>query len=204
MALGRAKWDMSCITCDYRYTYLCWKRVYKIFMFYCEYNRSKEVQVYKRYVIWEKAPKLLDQESLPYLDYKSHSFLLFYNSSVVMEMDCILTYKAYFSRSLIVGSLNGKFVNATPFAGLVMKSKGEETNSESESLVDELGNMLKSHGFNYHGVKLPSEVVVSHVLEAPQLPEWIEGATVVGNPDTLFSVLVSHVLKAPQLLLVKT
>ncbi|KAJ8762837.1 hypothetical protein K2173_022966 [Erythroxylum novogranatense] len=51
--------------------------------------------------------------------------------------------------------------------------------------------------------ELPSEAVVSHVLEASQLHEWIEGATTVGNPDTLLSTLVSHVLEASQLLLVK-
>ncbi|KAJ8768459.1 hypothetical protein K2173_021612 [Erythroxylum novogranatense] len=52
--------------------------------------------------------------------------------------------------------------------------------------------------------KLPSEAVVSPVLEAPQLREWIEGAIAVGNLDYLLSALVSHILEAPLLLLAKT
>lgn len=44
-------------------------------------------------------------------------------------------------------------MDATPFAGSVKKANGE-TRSESESLVDDLGEMLRSHGFNYHGVEV--------------------------------------------------
>ncbi|CAN1190368.1 DNA-directed RNA polymerase I subunit 2 [Linum perenne] len=50
-------------------------------------------------------------------------------------------------------SLNGKFVDATPFASSTKKGDG------GESLVDDLGEELKSRGFNYHG----SEVLYSGV-----------------------------------------
>ncbi|CAN1306662.1 DNA-directed RNA polymerase I subunit 2 [Linum perenne] len=58
-------------------------------------------------------------------------------------------------------SLNGKFVDATPFASSMKKKgdRGGKTESESKSLVDDLGEALKSHGFNYHG----SEVLYSGV-----------------------------------------
>lgn len=52
------------------------------------------------------------------------------------------------------GSLRGKFVDATPFPDSVRKDNGEETGSESISLVDELGSMLTSYGFNYHGTEV--------------------------------------------------
>ncbi|KAJ8755444.1 hypothetical protein K2173_019242 [Erythroxylum novogranatense] len=87
-----------------------------------------------------------------------------FSGTTGMRPDLIINPHAFPSRMTIAmllesvaakgGSLNGKFVDATPFAGSVKKSKGEEINSEPESLVDELGNMLKSHGFNYHGVEV--------------------------------------------------
>lgn len=52
-----------------------------------------------------------------------------------------------------VGSLNGEFVDATPFASSVKDPNGEST-SESESLVDQIGSRLRKHGFNYHGVEV--------------------------------------------------
>jgi len=61
--------------------------------------------------------------------------------------------KCHFSQA---GSLNGKFIDATPFASSVSKGDGKKR-SEQSSLVDELGPMLASHGFNYHG----SEVLYS-------------------------------------------
>ncbi|KAK9154421.1 hypothetical protein Sjap_001901 [Stephania japonica] len=54
------------------------------------------------------------------------------------------------------GSLSGKFVDATPFPGALNKA-GEES---SDSRVDELGPLLASYGFNYHGL----EVLYSGVL----------------------------------------
>ncbi|RVW36415.1 DNA-directed RNA polymerase I subunit 2 [Vitis vinifera] len=51
------------------------------------------------------------------------------------------------------GSLHGKFVDATPFSDSLRKANGE-AGSESSSLVDELGSMLTSYGFNYHGVEV--------------------------------------------------
>lgn len=55
------------------------------------------------------------------------------------------------------GSLHGKFVDATPFPS---SCKQRETSDGSKTLVDELGPLLASHGFNYHGV----EVLYSGVL----------------------------------------
>ncbi|XP_044507401.1 myb-binding protein 1A-like protein [Mangifera indica] len=37
--------------------------------------------------------------------------------------------------------------------------------------------------------KLPTEALLSHVLEAPGLHEWLEGASEVGNPDALLLAL---------------
>lgn len=36
---------------------------------------------------------------------------------------------------------------------------------------------------------MSAEAVLNHVLEAPGLQEWFEGATEVGNPDALFLAL---------------
>ena len=44
------------------------------------------------------------------------------------------------------GSLKGKFIDATPFASSVKE--------RSNSIVDELGPMLASYGFNYHGTEI--------------------------------------------------
>ncbi|XP_020263709.1 DNA-directed RNA polymerase I subunit 2 isoform X2 [Asparagus officinalis] len=83
-----------------------------------------------------------------------------------MRPDLIINPHAFPSRMTIgmllesiaakAGSLHGKFIDATPFASSVDKKDGKER-SERSSLVDELGPMLASHGFNYHG----SEVLYS-------------------------------------------
>lgn len=44
-------------------------------------------------------------------------------------------------------------MNATPFPDSVKKANGD-TDTESKGLVDELGEMLKTCGFNYHGVEV--------------------------------------------------
>lgn len=49
--------------------------------------------------------------------------------------------------------MQGKYVDATPFAGSVKRADGE-AGSEENSLVDELGEMLREKGFNYHGVEV--------------------------------------------------
>ncbi|XP_009414083.1 DNA-directed RNA polymerase I subunit 2 [Musa acuminata AAA Group] len=51
------------------------------------------------------------------------------------------------------GSLHGKFVDATPFSRSVCNAD-EDKPSKSSSVVDELGPMLTSYGFNYHGVEV--------------------------------------------------
>lgn len=51
------------------------------------------------------------------------------------------------------GSLHGEFVDATPFSSSIKKDNGG-AETESNSLVDELGSMLKKKGFNYHGVEV--------------------------------------------------
>lgn len=49
--------------------------------------------------------------------------------------------------------MHGKFMDATPFTSLLKKgNEGQE--SESSSLVDELGSMLTAYGFNYHGAEV--------------------------------------------------
>ncbi|XP_057976334.1 DNA-directed RNA polymerase I subunit 2 isoform X2 [Malania oleifera] len=81
-----------------------------------------------------------------------------------MRPDLIINPHAFPSRMTIAmllesiaakgGSLHGKFVDATPFASSVDNADREPENSESSSLVDELGSMLTSCGFNYHGVEV--------------------------------------------------
>lgn len=44
-------------------------------------------------------------------------------------------------------------MDATPFSNSVNKAD-DNTSFESSSLVDELGPMLTSYGFNYHGVEV--------------------------------------------------
>ncbi|KAK6928713.1 hypothetical protein RJ641_004918 [Dillenia turbinata] len=51
------------------------------------------------------------------------------------------------------GSLEGKFVDATPFAGSCRKKNGE-TDPESSSLVEKIGSMLVSLGFDYGGMEV--------------------------------------------------
>ncbi|CAL9133487.1 unnamed protein product [Musa textilis] len=51
------------------------------------------------------------------------------------------------------GSLHGKFVDATPFSRSACNAD-EDKPSKSSSVVDELGPMLTSYGFNYHGVEV--------------------------------------------------
>uniref|UniRef100_A0A5B7BLJ7 DNA-directed RNA polymerase subunit beta n=1 Tax=Davidia involucrata TaxID=16924 RepID=A0A5B7BLJ7_DAVIN len=80
-----------------------------------------------------------------------------------MRPDLIINPHAFPSRMTIAmllesiaakgGCLHGKFVDATPFSSSVKKANGEPE-SESSSLVDELGSMLTSCGFNYHGVEV--------------------------------------------------
>lgn len=56
------------------------------------------------------------------------------------------------------GAIHGKFIDATPF-GSSPAHASEGQKSESSSLVDELGEMLRAEGFNYHG----NEVLYSGV-----------------------------------------
>ncbi|KAB2010197.1 hypothetical protein ES319_D10G221000v1 [Gossypium barbadense] len=80
-----------------------------------------------------------------------------------MRPDLIINPHAFPSRMTIAmllesvaakgGSLHGKFVDATPFSDAVKGANGK-TETESESLVDELGSMLRARGFNCHGVEV--------------------------------------------------
>lgn len=49
--------------------------------------------------------------------------------------------------------MRGNFVDATPFSSS-MKKNDVGSESDSSSLVDELGSMLTEKGFNYHGVEV--------------------------------------------------
>lgn len=50
--------------------------------------------------------------------------------------------------------MHGKYVDATPFSGSVKEAKEETESKHPTSLVDELGQMLREKGFNYHGVEV--------------------------------------------------
>ncbi|KAI3993995.1 hypothetical protein MKX01_003008 [Papaver californicum] len=50
------------------------------------------------------------------------------------------------------GSLNGRFVDATPFASSTKVKDGKS--EKSSSLIDELGSQLVSKGFQYHGLEV--------------------------------------------------
>ncbi|XP_028963223.2 DNA-directed RNA polymerase I subunit 2 [Malus domestica] len=79
-----------------------------------------------------------------------------------MRPDLIINPHAFPSRMTIAmllesvaakgGSLHGNYVDATPFAS--SKNANGETGPKSKTLVDELGEMLKVKGFNYHGVEV--------------------------------------------------
>ncbi|XP_062109933.1 DNA-directed RNA polymerase I subunit 2 [Humulus lupulus] len=81
-----------------------------------------------------------------------------------MRPDLIINPHAFPSRMTIAmllesiaakgGSLEGKFVNATPFSSSV-KNPNEGTESKHHNgLVDELGQKLKEKGFNYLGLEV--------------------------------------------------
>lgn len=79
-----------------------------------------------------------------------------------MRPDLIINPHAFPSRMTIAmllesiaakgGALHGNFVDATPFSSSMKKSEGSE--SDSGSLVDELGSLLVKRGFNYHGLEV--------------------------------------------------
>ncbi|KAL0397530.1 UNVERIFIED_CONTAM: DNA-directed RNA polymerase I subunit [Sesamum calycinum] len=80
-----------------------------------------------------------------------------------MRPDLIINPHAFPSRMTIAmllesiaakgGALHGNFVDATPFSSS-MKKNSVGSESDSSSLVDELGSMLIARGFNYHGVEV--------------------------------------------------
>ncbi|KAI3444963.1 hypothetical protein Pfo_001628 [Paulownia fortunei] len=80
-----------------------------------------------------------------------------------MRPDLIINPHAFPSRMTIAmllesiaakgGALHGNFIDATPFSSS-MKKKSVGSESDSNSLVDELGSMLIARGFNYHGVEV--------------------------------------------------
>ncbi|KAJ4715653.1 DNA-directed RNA polymerase subunit beta [Melia azedarach] len=86
-----------------------------------------------------------------------------FNGVTGMRPDLIINPHAFPSRMTIAmllesvaakgGSLHGKFMDATPFVNSVKKSNGD-FESESKSLVDEFGELLRSCGFNYHGTEV--------------------------------------------------
>ncbi|KAJ8622002.1 hypothetical protein MRB53_030531 [Persea americana] len=92
-----------------------------------------------------------------------------FSAGTGMRPDLIINPHAFPSRMTIGmllesiaakgGSLHGKFMDATPFATSIKDADGRST-TDSDSLVDELGPMLTSYGFNYHGL----EVMYSGVL----------------------------------------
>ncbi|KAF0930731.1 hypothetical protein E2562_034923 [Oryza meyeriana var. granulata] len=85
-----------------------------------------------------------------------------FSANTGMRPDLIINPHAFPSRMTIAmllesiaakaGSLTGKFIDATPFASSVRKS--DENSCTSKTIVDELGPMLASYGFNYHGTEV--------------------------------------------------
>ncbi|CAN6287845.1 unnamed protein product [Urochloa humidicola] len=84
-----------------------------------------------------------------------------FSANTGMRPDLIINPHAFPSRMTIAmllesmaakaGSLHGKFIDATPFASSVKEGKDP---SKPDSIVDELGPMLASYGFNYHGTEI--------------------------------------------------
>ncbi|XP_024031416.1 DNA-directed RNA polymerase I subunit 2 [Morus notabilis] len=87
-----------------------------------------------------------------------------FSGATGMRPDLIINPHAFPSRMTIAmllesvaakgGSLHGKYVDATPFSGSLNEAKEETVSKHSTSLVDELGQMLREKGFNYHGVEV--------------------------------------------------
>ncbi|KAI3844252.1 hypothetical protein MKX03_032323, partial [Papaver bracteatum] len=85
-----------------------------------------------------------------------------FSSVTGMRPDLIINPHAFPSRMTIGmllesiaakgGSLNGKFVDATPFASSTKVKDGKS--EKSSSLIDELGSQLVSKGFQYHGLEV--------------------------------------------------
>ncbi|KAL5224278.1 hypothetical protein ABZP36_010917 [Zizania latifolia] len=85
-----------------------------------------------------------------------------FSANTGMRPDLIINPHAFPSRMTIAmllesiaakaGSLQGKFIDATPFANSVKENN--ENSGTSNSIVDELGPMLASYGFNYHGTEV--------------------------------------------------
>uniref|UniRef100_A0A0D9XL29 DNA-directed RNA polymerase n=1 Tax=Leersia perrieri TaxID=77586 RepID=A0A0D9XL29_9ORYZ len=85
-----------------------------------------------------------------------------FSANTGMRPDLIINPHAFPSRMTIAmllesiaakaGSLKGKFIDATPFASSVKKT--DENSCTSDSIVNEIGPMLASYGFNYHGTEV--------------------------------------------------
>ncbi|KAK7317376.1 hypothetical protein RJT34_01538 [Clitoria ternatea] len=86
-----------------------------------------------------------------------------FSGTTGMRPDLIINPHAFPSRMTIAmllesvaakgGSLHGEFVNATPFRSSMKEDNGE-SDSKSDSLIDDLGCMLRKKGFNYHGLEV--------------------------------------------------
>ncbi|XP_020237492.1 DNA-directed RNA polymerase I subunit 2 [Cajanus cajan] len=86
-----------------------------------------------------------------------------FSGNTGMRPDLIINPHAFPSRMTIAmllesvaakgGSLRGEFVDATPFRSSVKKDSGK-SDSNSGSLVDDLGLLLREKGFNYHGLEV--------------------------------------------------
>ncbi|KAJ0044583.1 hypothetical protein Pint_05605 [Pistacia integerrima] len=125
-----------------------------------------------------------------------------------MRPDLIINPHAFPSRmtiAMLLESVAAKvpYMDATPFANSVKKANGE-AGSESKSLVDEFGEMLKTCGFNYHGVgffpleqstKSPgSQSKEESVVEVSVLEKWNEiPCLLMGQHDRLHTCSDYHV-----------
>ncbi|WVZ59479.1 hypothetical protein U9M48_009611 [Paspalum notatum var. saurae] len=86
-----------------------------------------------------------------------------FSANTGMRPDLIINPHAFPSRMTIAmllesmaakaGALHGKFINATPFANSTSIKEDDKDPCEPNSIVDEMGSMLASYGFNHHGTE---------------------------------------------------
>nr|KJB73178.1 hypothetical protein B456_011G220100 [Gossypium raimondii] len=134
----------------------------------CEGKSNQGQRIFKREHSDKAISSFVDSDGLPYVGQVIHGNEP-YCSTINQVTNSKRVYNHKGSEMAIVdyvavdtknkqhlekgGSLHGKFVDATPFSGAVKGANGK-TETESESLVDELGSMLRARGFNCHGVEV--------------------------------------------------
>ncbi|KAJ1294990.1 hypothetical protein BS78_01G188700 [Paspalum vaginatum] len=98
-----------------------------------------------------------------------------FSANTGMRPDLIINPHAFPSRMTIAmllesmaakaGALHGKFINATPFANSMSIKEEDKDPCEPKSIVEEMGSMLASYGFNYHGTEFLYSGVFGNEME---------------------------------------